>query len=246
MKDCRACRLFDLETAEVDCFHFNRPGGLTLTRQALNSANLAPGSGVLDIACGMGSTLNYLTRELELNTVGLDLSRDMLDRNRTSYPGLSLIQADGGAIPLASESFDAVVTECALSLTGQTSAIIDDSHRLLRRGGKLIASDIYVREILDSSAMDFFSNSPCLAGAVSAESIKDMIRRRGFTLCYWQDCTDELKRWMARMVFKLGSINAFYKELLSCRNDLGAFGTDFNSKIKLGYYLLVAEKIRVV
>lgn len=245
MKDCTACRLFDLETAEADCFHFNRPGGLTLTKQALNIANLVAGSRVLDIACGMGSTLSYLTHELGINAVGLDLSQEMLERNRAIHAGLNLIRADGADIPLACESFDAIVTECALSLSGKTGAIIDDCHRLLRQGGKLIASDIYIREMIEPSVMECLFNSSCLAGAMPSDSIQNMISNHGFTLRYWQDYTDELKQWMARMVFKLGSINAFYQELLSCKSDSGTFGSGLHSKIKLGYYLLVAEKTQV-
>ncbi|MHC1782062.1 MAG: hypothetical protein AB9891_04740 [Anaerolineaceae bacterium] len=44
------------------------------------------------------------------------------------------------------------------------------------------------------------------------------------------------------MVFKLGSLQAFYRMLVSCDGDAEALCAAMGQKIKLGYYLMIAEK----
>lgn len=242
MTDCAACRLFEPESEAADCLHINRPGGMAMTEQALILSHLGQGAKVLDAACGMSSTLNYLRHQSGLDAIGLDISKDMLARGSACYPGLIRIQANGECIPLASVSMDAVLSECALSLTGNVHAALDEFHRLLRPGGKLIITDIYVREVSDPAALDCLASTHCLAGAKSEQTIQKIITDHGFEISHWQDHSLELREWMARMVFKLGSLDDFYRSLASCESGSKAISGALGTKIKLGYYLLVAEK----
>ena len=74
MQDCSSCQLYDIETESQNCLHVNRPGGLDLTRLALDNCHFSSGSRVLEVASGLCDTLNVLTHEYNLNAVGLDLS----------------------------------------------------------------------------------------------------------------------------------------------------------------------------
>jgi len=71
------------------------------------------GERVLDICCGTGSLLLELGERTSSRglAVGLDFSRGMLmvSRGKTHmYPNICLVQADAGALPFTSQSFDAV------------------------------------------------------------------------------------------------------------------------------------------
>lgn len=242
MPDCTSCQFFELETTGKMNSHVNRPGGLAITQQALNYCNFPRNSRILDVACGSSTTLNYLTYQKKLSAIGVDLSFGMLEKGRTQHPGLAYVQADGVSIPFVDRSCDAIIVECALSLSGKAEEAIGEFRRVLRSGGKLIITDIFIRELNDASGLDCLAATHCLAGIMTEESISRILTSYGFFQKFWQDHTNELKQWMAEMVFKLGSLKALY-HLLGFREERSGSPSDLLGRtIKLGYYLLVAEK----
>lgn len=237
MPDCARCSLFQLESENETCLHVNRPGGLELTKAALARANLPVGASVLDAACGSGTTLRYL-REQGYQAQGLDLSMEML------MPGLELplIQANCGQVPLPSASQDAVLTECALSLSNEAESTLAEFGRLLCPGGWLVVTDIYIRELNDPSARGCLSGTSCLSGAQTEAQLRGQMKNAGFAIRAWQDQTPAFKQWLARMVFKLGSLEAFYRQLSSCEGSARELADTLGSQLKLGYYWMAAQK----
>lgn len=242
MTDCTACQFFELESSGKTCPHTNRPGGLAITQQAVNCCDFPQGSRILDVACGTGATLDYLAHQRKLAAVGLDISFEMLHRGRAQQNGSAFIQADGASIPLEDNSCEAIIVECALSLSGKIEQAVGEFRRVLRPRGKLIITDIFIRELNNASGLDCLTATHCLTGIMTEESISGILIRNGFFQKFWQDHTNELKQWMAEMVFKLGSLKALYN-LLGFREDQADSPFDSPGRnIKLGYYLLVAEK----
>lgn len=237
MPDCTACSLFQLESENEGCLHLNRPGGLALTKAALSSCNLSSGSSILDAACGAGATLQFLS-EQGFNALGVDLSATILQ----TASGLPVIQANCSQVPLPSASQDAVLMECALSLSNESAGALAEFDRLLRPGGWLVVTDIYIRELRDSRALDCLSNSACLSGAKTEAYIRKKIHNAGFIIHSWQDQTLVFKQWLARMVFKLGSLDVFYRQLSSCETDSQVLANTLGNEIKLGYYWMAAQK----
>lgn len=237
MPDCARCSLFHLESENEACLHVNRPGGLELTKAALASCNLRADSFILDAACGAGTTLRYLS-EQGFKTLGADLSINMLQYQ----PDMPVIQANCCQVPLSSASQDVVLMECALSLSNETDGALAEFDRLLRPGGWLVVTDIYIRKLNDPQALNCLSDSSCLSGAQTEAHIRERIENAGFTIRNWQDQTPIFKQWLARMVFKLGSLNAFYRQLSSCEGSAQALTDTLGSQIKLGYYWMAAQK----
>lgn len=242
MPDCTACSLFQLESDGDTCLHVNRPGGLELTRKAMDLCNLPANTSVLDVASGAGSTLKYLNDEKGFRAFGLDLSLKMLKYGQIHHPGLRLIQGDCEKIPLPAGSQHALLTECAFSLTGGSDHALREFHRVLRPDGLLIVTDVYIREVLDPQGLDCLSATTCLTGAVTEETIRRKISNNGFRITTWQDHTFLFKQWLTHMIFKLGSLEAFYRQLVHCEKDAESMSKGLGSQIKLGYYLMIAQK----
>ncbi|MCX6056160.1 MAG: class I SAM-dependent methyltransferase [Chloroflexi bacterium] len=239
MPSCASCPLFQLESDAADCIHVNRPGGIGLTREGLRLIDLPEEARVLEVGCGTGATLNYLS-EQNLRAVGLDLSMEMLQRDPAS--GLSRVQADNRSIPLESASQQAVLIECALSLSREVDETLREFNRVLPPGGKLVVSDIFVRQVTDPARLQVLSASRCLGGAMEESTIREKVAKAGFTLKQWQDETPLFKEWLVRIIFKMGSLDALYQSLFSCPDEAAPSLISLGTEIKLGYYLLVAEK----
>lgn len=234
--------LFELESQDQTCLHVNRPGGLALTEEAVDLCQLPSGARIVDIACGTGTTVNYLQNLRGLNAIGIDLSRNMLRLGSLLYPNLRLVQADGVSVPLTSQSCDAVMLECALSLAGNPDAFTNECRRLLLPHGSLIVSDVYLREANSESNTSFLSSTHCLSGVMAEAEIREIIGNHGFAIKHWQDRTLDLKRWLGQMIFKSGSLDSFFCQLFGCSEKAESAIQHPGRDIKLGYYLLIAQK----
>lgn len=107
-------------------------------RQAVRSLGLAPGSVVLDLACGTGD----LCRDLAgagYEPVGADLSLGMLSRARTDAP---LVQADALELPLPAGCVDGAVSGFALRNFVALPPVFAELVRVVRPGGRIALLDV--------------------------------------------------------------------------------------------------------
>jgi arsenite methyltransferase len=243
MSTCENCRLFQLENSVNYCIHLNRPGGLALTEQVVYLCHLPEGARILDVGCGASATVQYLAEKMSLRATGMDVSYEQLQRGMSTANDLSLVQAAADVLPFSSRAEDAVLSECSLSLMGNLEENLAEIRRVLQPGGKLALTDIYIRQIEHAEDMEYLSASHCLVGVMQQSQILAALERHGFHIQTWQDQTVHLKQWLARMVFSLGSLNQFYNLLAGNEDDGKMLSKHLGQNIKLGYYLLVAEKI---
>ena len=99
-----------------------RPGGIDLTSEILTRCNLKAGSVMLDVGCGPGHTAALMASRFGLRPTGLDPSAAMLAKAARNAPAAAFVQGTATAIPCANSSFDGLISECALSLTGDIEA----------------------------------------------------------------------------------------------------------------------------
>lgn len=110
----------------------SHPDGTRHTRHMLELAALESGSKILDMGAGDGETLEIL-RKMGFIATGIDLAPrgecvEKCDFLNTPYP-------DG--------SFDAIISQCAFYAGGDIDKALLEAHRLLRRGGTLLLSDVW-------------------------------------------------------------------------------------------------------
>ena len=214
-----------------------RPGGLALTERAVTLAGVAPGQRVLDLGCGLGTSAAHLTRAHGLDALGLDLSAKMLADARQAHPRLPLIQADAASLPLASHSLHGVLSECVLSLCPAPQAVLAECARVLRPGGCLALSDLYLR--LPPASGHDPSLPGCLSGARAQERVQHMVAEAGFTLERWEDHSPLLRSLAAQLAWAHGSAAALW-------GDCGAGeGCDLAARaaaLRPGYFLLIARR----
>ena len=100
---------------------------------------------LLDIGTGTGRVLECLAPRIARG-VGVDTSRDMLAiaRTRLAAAGHShchVRQADMYALPMADGSFDAVTLHLVLHYADRPAAVVAESARVLKPGGRLVVVD---------------------------------------------------------------------------------------------------------
>jgi SAM-dependent methyltransferase len=108
-----------------------------------------PASRILDYGCGYGRALSILKANGFTNLIGVDPAPAMIAAARERCPGATFeVLDDFRHTPLASASIDAVllfaVLTCVPTNEGQ-SAIIAEITRVLRPGGILYISDMFLQ-----------------------------------------------------------------------------------------------------
>lgn len=104
-----------------------------------------PGCRILDLGCGTGRYLRRLTGP-NLHLVGVDLSRAMLTRAKTTIanlPCVSLVQASVEQLPFAPNSFDRVIAGLVLDHLPHLDAFFRETAARLRPGGLFLMSAVH-------------------------------------------------------------------------------------------------------
>lgn len=123
-----------------------KPGEFRITDQAMKKWNLAKGATVLDIGCGQGETVEYLEKEYGYQANGIDLSKDMIKEGLSRNPKLNIKYGDGEFLEdYTSFSLDGVLMECTLSLVAMPDEALHEVYCVLKKGGKLFISDLYLK-----------------------------------------------------------------------------------------------------
>ncbi len=208
--------------------HVMRPGGLTVTEQALAYCDLHSGMRVLDLGCGTGSTLGYVTAKYGLTGFGVDVSAELIAQARQTNPQVGWMRAQGESLPFASESMDVVLSECTLSIF-EMKSVLSECARTLKRGGCFIVSDLYARNESGVEALRQLPSGTCISAAIPKDEIFEKIKSCGLQVFTWQDCSETLKDFSICTLTTAAKIDPFDLHIAA-------------AKAKLGYYFLVARK----
>jgi demethylmenaquinone methyltransferase/2-methoxy-6-polyprenyl-1,4-benzoquinol methylase len=107
-------------------------------RRTVRALALAPGSLVLDVACGTGA-LGDLARDAGYRVVGADTSAGMLAGRRGGSPAA---QADAAAEPFADATFDGLLCGYALRNFTDLRAAVSECARVVRAGGRIAVLEV--------------------------------------------------------------------------------------------------------
>ncbi len=155
------------------------------------------GCTVLDLGCGTGRDC-YLLSQLvgpDGSVIGVDMTpeqlavaRRHLERQMDIFeyekPNVSFqlgFMEDLGAINIADNSIDVVVSNCVINLSPDKESVFREIFRVLRPGGELYFSDVFAdRRVPLELADDRVLIGECLAGAMYIEDFRRLLSALGY------------------------------------------------------------------
>ena len=151
-------------------------------------ASLRSGQVVLDLGSGAGLDCFLASQAVGPTgrVIGVDFTPAMLEqarRNRAKLgiDNVSFRQGDIEALPLEDESVDVVISNCVINLAPDKDAVFREAFRVLRRGGRLMVSDILLERSATAEEMeDLALYAGCISGSLPVGEYLGKIRTAGF------------------------------------------------------------------
>ena len=164
------------------------PGMADEHRVARLLLGLAPGDGVLDVACGPGNFAREFARTVGETglVVGIDASRPMLERAAHEAPAagvdnLTFVHGDAVKLPFRDRSFDAVCCFAALHLFENPFEALDQMRRVLTPGGRIALFTTCRGRSAPLRAFESLVESRSGMRMFDQKEITNALDRRGFT-----------------------------------------------------------------
>jgi SAM-dependent methyltransferase len=150
---------------------------------------LEPGQTVLDLGSGGGIDVLLSAKRVGPTgkVYGLDMTDEMLAlaRDNQRMAGATNVEFLKGtieAIPLPDNSVDVIISNCVINLSSDKDAVLRESFRVLRPGGRFAVSDVVVRGDVPADIrrnMELWVG--CIAGALRDTEYADKLRAAGFS-----------------------------------------------------------------
>ena len=145
------------------------PGGEKHSRYLIELSFLEQGAKWLDMGAGDGETVRLL-RTLGYSAEGIDLEPR----------GKDLFRGDYLKSPWQDGSFDGIISQCSFYVSGNVPDALKEAARLLRKGGKLVFSDVTENVV----------------------TLLNQCRQAGFAVRHIEDLTDQWKEYYLEALWK--------------------------------------------
>ena len=173
---------------------------------------------VLDAGCGVGGAAIFLSKTKKAEVVGISLSDKQIafanEKALKQYPDakVSFEVMDFTRTTFPDESFN-IIWACESVCQADKKAFINESYRLLRKGGKLIMADFFLtieNQEDKNSWIRKWCDTWAISDLVSCEIFKDILTTGGFKSIKSFDYTKNIAQSARRMylAFILGAIPA--------------------------------------
>ena len=191
------------------------PGGLGLTNRLCRLMELQPDGWVADLASGRGSSAMAVSRVFHCNVLGVEFGGAAVAQARNSAlesnaSGAFFVRGDAEYIPLRSGRFDAVFSECSISLFSDKPAAVRQIADLLRPGGRFGLSDVALATGSLPSELDgTLGQLLCMTDALDVEGYQDLLRAGGLELVHSEDASEEIIKILDDVESKMGALRAW-------------------------------------
>jgi arsenite methyltransferase len=154
----------------------------------INHAQLREGETVVDLGSGAGIDV-FLSANKVSNSgrvIGIDMTDEMLEKatqaaKENGYTNVEFRKGDiETSIPVDDNTADVVISNCVVNLTTDKVGTFMEIHRILKKNGRMVISDLVTDREIQTIAVDPEKWCSCIDGALTKENYLESIRKAGF------------------------------------------------------------------
>lgn len=156
---------------------------------AINYADPKRGEVCVDLGSGRGTDVLRMAESVGDTgfVFGIDISDGMLEKARRNaekfkVTNVRFVRSELEKLELPDKVADLVISNCTLNHAADKQSVWNEIHRILKKGGRFVISDIYAT----AAIADEFRNDPvavaeCWAGSVTRAEYMLHLEKAGFT-----------------------------------------------------------------
>lgn len=153
-------------------------------------AEILRGQTVVDLGSGAGMDCFIVASKVGPagNVVGVDVSEQMVSLAKENarnygYTNVDFVVGDIEHLPLKSDSADAIISNCVMSLALDKKQAFQEAWRVLKPGGTLFASDLVLySELSSEQRSDTKLRGTCALSAIAKDEYVALLKEVGFTV----------------------------------------------------------------
>jgi arsenite methyltransferase len=151
-------------------------------------AGIKKGDSVLDLGSGAGNDC-FVAHALVGETgkvTGIDFTDEMVDKagknlRKLGYKNVFFIKGDIEEMPMLSNTYDVVLSNCVLNLVPDKHKAFSEIFRVLKPNGHFCVSDVVIKGYLpEKLRKDAEMYVGCVSGAIEMDEYIDIIKLNGF------------------------------------------------------------------
>jgi SAM-dependent methyltransferase len=187
---------------------------------AINYSDPKSGEVCVDLGCGRGNDVIRMAQVVGDKgfVYGIDISDGMIEKaNRNAakleISNIKFIKSELETIQLPSNIADLVISNCTINHARDKKAVWSEIHRILKKGGRFVISDIYsLEDVPEEYRNDPVAVSECWAGSIKKDEYLKIINEAGFSEV---DILEESKPYMKGKI-EISSFTIFGKKAACC------------------------------
>jgi len=153
-------------------------------------AAITEGSTVLDLGSGAGFDCFLAAKKVGKTgrVIGIDMTEQMIKKARENarkygYSNVEFRLGDIEKLPVEDNSVDFIISNCVINLAPDKPKVFKEAYRVLRKGGKLLVSDIVLlKKLTKEQKNDYTLLVSCVSGAVLKKDYLEMMEDAGFRI----------------------------------------------------------------
>jgi SAM-dependent methyltransferase len=152
-------------------------------------ASLKEGEIVLDLGSGAGFDAFLAAPKVGKTgkVIGVDMTDEMLEKaqenaKKGKYTNVEFRKGDIEDLPIEDNSIDAVISNCVINLAPDKEKVFSEAHRVLKSGGRLMASDVVlIKPLPEELKNDKELLVGCVSGAILKQDYLKLLAKAGFS-----------------------------------------------------------------
>lgn len=234
-----------------DVFH---PGGLKLTSELAQLAEVDKDTDVLVLACGDGGSAIFVVQEFGAKVYAVDIAPEKVKEATKKARKLRLLKraffknASAYDLPFLGDMFDVVLCEMTICLFPDRLKALREAYRVLRPHGTVVFSGVIIHEISAETELKF-RELTCLFSAPSIPEYVELFKKAGFKEVKGIDRSEIAEEQYDDLKKKWSKLRFFSKIFLQDTvvnekefTDLIREGERLIEERKVGYAIFIGKK----
>jgi ubiquinone/menaquinone biosynthesis C-methylase UbiE len=196
------------DLSPVDAFHIR---GRSATAELAVRSRIRSDFEVLDVGCGIGGAVRYLSSTYACKTTGIDLTKEYVEVARRLAHAVRLDElvsfhcASALDMPFADASFDIVWTEHVQMNIEDKGAFYKEMARVLKPGGRLVFHDVFSGDGGEPYFPVPWAETARINFLSTINELRGHLKDAGFSIQSWEDKSQESLNWFRAAVSRMKS-----------------------------------------